>query len=599
MHPRPSALLAAMALLLAVPQFRAAPPASAAVTDSAYRPEDPWAWVTDDVRAGFAEQRAFYRLAAIPAGKLVVSAAQRALYVEFSLAIEPSEAAAWRKRVALQEQILLALNELAKRPEYLDARVDYNPDRATVWVRQDALAASTATVGGLPITVIPSAFSRADALAEESRVIADLPVLRSSVSADGLTVTVERGQKEAAEAALSSKGPGLPVVVVEGEEQTATDGQCSARSRCTPDGGGTTVYDDTFPSVPSCTSGFVVKKNSDTSLRAATTAGHCDNAYRLGSGWSVGDAVNYPCCYTPAGTVSNVGAWEAGSLDLMVLSPGATNFRNMMQNVYNEDPAHRTQQVGTSVSYLGLRACVSGRNFLERRCGTVIGLDWDGQVGCESGCHSQDQFFDLNVDAAAHGMLTGDSGAPVTAESSPTFALGIASGFLDNRANGEGDRIVGTLAENLTLSGWSLLTGDAYSGRPGSRNFIIEGYDLGLLRAPDNGGLAYYFGQLGINPCTSHASQMVIDIMQSAELKNARPIVGAGASYDNAVRRVRRLYWFAFGRDADSGGVTYWAGVVWSGGEAAWSNTVASFIANSEHAGRVINGVAGTLPACP
>lgn len=74
------------------------------------------------------------------------------------------------------------------------------------------------------------------------------------------------------------------------------------------------------------------------------------------------------------------------------------------------------------------------------------------------------------------------------------------------------------------------------------------------------------------------------------------------ASYQNAERRVRHLYWAALGRDPNDAEVGYWAGQMWSYG-VPWSSVVSYFVGSSEFSNRVvsgpINGNYGLPGACP
>ena len=235
----------------------------------------------------------------------------------------------------------------------------------------------------------------------------------------------------------------------------------------------------------------------------------------------------------------------------------------------------------TSVSgrpSMGTKVCMSAANKVYRRCGQVDDTYTTPDNGDGVGWIRVD-FLEC---CGTQGPIGGDSGGAITYLVGATTAVAVI---------GNAGPMSGTNAMTYGLRyGYFPLARDIpnqYGGIsvftqsniwPSYQDSFIAGlYQTALQRQPAVSEVDYWANPIpnGGN-CMAPSKWRVEAFLKSAELTNELPL----DSLSNATKRVRRLYWSAFNRVPDAGGLNYWADTVLSGGESTWSWLVSYFIYN-------------------
>ncbi|MCP3976951.1 MAG: DUF4214 domain-containing protein [bacterium] len=497
-----------------------------------------------------------------------------------------------------RERLLEEHAELAENDAYLTARIDEQALSLEVWMRDD-----WSGVVGDGVKIHATTFSRSDVnpLVEAFQELPDRAFGPATVidairvgafgvrvelsSSDGVdtarqaaldgAVVVAEARRSASQApSRADRTGGVPVELSVVDHRPVVEAYCLSRNRCPNVQGGMRDY-----SADACSSGFVLRNGNN---RAISTAGHCADMQAEAEFGLIGpDTVtsgnqSHAPTYTSARPPRDDGfhdIWATENADSDSLVP--TYFRD--QN-YGNRPV-----TGLSISPpQGLEVCVSARRRLEQRCGIIT----------DAAFSNADTFGWLEIDFAHNGNqigpTNGDSGGSVTERNNSSRAVATVANIGDPPLATFGSRWgFFPRADRIALhyGGWSVRTGNFTTTL--RESFIAGLYQTALQRRANVGEINGWVGQYSSGSCSSNAKFQIEFFMKSPELRDGVPLTSLSA----AQRRVRRLYWTAFGRAADPGGLSYWANRVHNASdrEAEWTWVVDYFKNGSETNVRVIS----------
>ncbi|MCP3939627.1 MAG: hypothetical protein GY708_30150 [Actinomycetia bacterium] len=507
----------------------------------------------------------------------------------FDMPLLAQEVGDYERWQVQRERLLDEHTRLAGDDAYLVGRIDERRLVLDVWMREGWSGAV-----GQGISVHRTAFSRGDVV-PLVEAIQKLPAeaFGSSVEIDAIRVgeygvrvelsspegvevprqAVNRGLSavEAARRSLGDPMNHVPVELSAVEHRPVVDAYCLSRNRCPNVQGGMRDFSN------ECSSGFVLRNGNN---RAISTAGHCAGSFTrfglIGPDTNTSGNQAFAPNLTSARAPRNDGfhdIWATENADSDSLVP--TYFRD--QN-YGNRPVTAFRVSPPQ----GLEVCVSARLRLERRCGIIT----------DAAFTNNDTFGWLEIDFAHNGnqvgVQGGDSGGSVTERNNSSRAVATV-------ANAGGPALA-TFGFRwgffprvdpipLHYGGWAIRTGNLTTTL--RESFIAGLYQTALQRRANVGEINGWVSQYSSGSCSSNAKFQIEFFMKSNELRTGVPLTSLTA----AQRRVRRLYWSAFGRAADPGGLTYWANRIHnaSNREAEWTWVVDYFKNSSETNVRIIS----------
>lgn len=478
---------------------------------------------------------------------------------------------------------------------FLTSRIDEAHGTYQAWVKGPVTTPAPAGA-----QVFESAFSRTDVAAEirssglatraEQRGLSINAVIETptgatiEISKPGVTdaqqiqTTVSELDAFLAANSPADAGAGAPVFVLKAvPDPQITEAFCDNRTRCSHLQGGLDG-----PDIGGCTTGFALTLGSQ---RAISTAGHCTfpvNQARLAiRGWDGTNAGNtrYVAGFTqplpPVSQGQTNPSWQMDG-DIQALTPP---HQGTVINTYFRDSLSGNNPITTISGRppVGTVVCASARNLTSERCG-IVDVPF---------VQLSDAFGWIRVDfddsCCDHiGLWKGDSGGVVTLESDFTAAVAVVAAVDGITPLYSGGFRYGyfPIAEDIPnqYGGWTVMTGNIW---PTYQDSFISGlYQSALQREPEIWEVDYWANGLpssGYN-CMAPAKWRIEMFLKSAEIKTNPDLTLNTIA--NAQQRIRRLYWSAFNRPPDPGGLDYWDNVLLNGGEPTWDWMVSYFLYN-------------------
>lgn len=498
---------------------------------------------------------------------------------EYGFPLFPEEVDIFVQWQSTNERLIAFYAKVQDAEQLAQGIIDEPTNTLTLWVKDVNHEVLASPPPGVTIKEVGFSKPEIDSFLQSPGVVALLKAAGSideiDVKGEGILIYLvanEEAQKSAEilEPLLRKDAPAPVTVQVRVQTKVSKD-HCSNRVRCDGFNGG--MIWGTVGS-GECTSGFALRNATGTD-RGLSTAGHCgdplDNFRVRGSDWSRTG--------TTASSAQNIIVEvNNASFDMQIMSrPSDTNSGAYVPTYYR-DSTYGNQPVTAIQDPVidGLSVCLSARNSVGRRCGTIGDADYNGagNVGA------------IRIDWNTGGVVVsagGDSGGTIARQALAHIAVSTHVATITPGSTNEFDGVSFAAANTPgAMSGWRvLLAPDTKRGRV--EHFVANRvYQAGLQRQPSISELDYWAGQVDNSGSCLATAQWFLKHVFSTEVASALPINTGNATtnVNNRRRRVHRLYWAMFNRAGDVGGVNYWT--TQFSNQATWESVVTFFSGHAE-----------------
>lgn len=577
----------------------------------------------------FDNRRADYELAPVQERTYETATQLQRTEGQTGIPLLADEAPTWEPWLEARNSLLDFNSEIALSPEFVTSTIDELNSTLTVWVQKSPDIVTLAESAPDGVFIVYTAWNH-----EELEQLRDKLDLESAarplgldvvaVREDGHGLSIDVSVDDARVGAVDlfadslasllstawesiSSTPESPQVVVEvvDDPGPAVDLFClNQEFRCPQMSGGRDINTG-----GNCTTGFALRQGTNSFERALSTAGHCLDLNDTATMATIGDD-------SPpfAGLTDDVGPYVQAQApvdnhfhDVTALEPPASE-RGQIVPTYHMTNAHGNRPVeGTRASPpRNLRVCASARSNVNRTCGTITDEDYDNFVG---GVAQYLNYLYIEIDGTGT-LSEGDSGGPWTEASDPGIAVATIANGRDEITPGDFNEIISPRAD-LIAANYGNYNVIHVSEAAGYRDsFAAALYRLALQRGLTVGNLDYWSAVISptsnTNPttgCVADAKYLMRYFLQTAELETATPITTGSATQRlaQAERRVHRIYWTAFNRQPDAGGLTYWSELLRDDPdpEGVWDYMVTHFVNNiSETTSRITGQVGSEYGPC-
>lgn len=576
----------------------------------------------------FNKVRKEYRLSGINDRSVGTAKQLGASFGRTGIPLLSSEEPSWERWAEDREQLLDFNSLAAESPDFVTSEIDELNLALQVWLKRSQQSESLAEKAPRGATILFTEWNhstleefgqRLDLASVSKRLGFKGTALREDGHGLTLEVTPLNPRIPASEAILNKEVsniatkmwrefqpelriPEIRIAVVDDPGETVDLFCVGGELRCPQMSGGRDI--DTGGN---CTTGFALLPGTNSQARALSTAGHCLSAGDKATMATIGD--DSP---PSAGITQSIGPYPQALApvdnqfhDVTAIRPAAAE-RGQIVPTYHMTNTHANRPVeGTRANPPRLlRVCASARSNINRSCGAITDEDYD-----DFDITQYTDYLYIELDGA-NLLWPGDSGAPWTEASAPGIAVAtIANGRNGSAATGY-NHVISPRADRIA-NHYGTFRPIAVSQHEGYRDsFAAALYRLALQRGNSVDNLDYWSGVISptwnTNPttgCVADAKYLMEFFLQTVELESATPITSGNSSqrFFQAQRRVHRLYWTAFNRQPDSGGLAYWAGVLRDSAnpEATWDWMTNYFIYTIGETNTRISGqVGGELGPC-